>query len=172
MPQSSVQTPPETAAARSFERRAGERHQISATVQVLEMRNGVRMTARTNDLSRGGCFLDALMPLAVGSRVRMLLSRQNSGFETLGTVTYSQAGLGMGVAFNNTQPEHQRVLDAWLDAADNRSAPADNGNASSAAPGENQASLSAVIEKLVRLLVSRGILTAEDGATFFRNLPR
>jgi PilZ domain len=171
MPQSPVQSALETA-ARSFERRSGERHQISAMVQVLEMRNGIRITARTNDLSRGGCFLDALTPLAVGSRVRLLLSRQNSGFEALGTVTYSQAGLGMGIAFNNTQPEHQRVLDAWLDAANSPSGPSDDGHASSATPDEHQATLSMAVEKLVRLLVSRRILTAEDGATFFRNLPR
>jgi PilZ domain len=84
-------TPPET-----FEHRSGLRRVVTATVQVLEMKSGIRITTRTNDLSKGGCFINALAPLPVGARVRLFISRRNSSFESVGRVTIHKAAWAWG----------------------------------------------------------------------------
>src|SRR5690349_18261156 len=88
--------PPESA-----ERRGAIRHQITVSAEVVEIKSGTRFSSRTTDLGPGGCFVDTLMPLPVGSAVRTRLSKDNVSFEAVGTVTFSQTGLGMGIAFED-----------------------------------------------------------------------
>ena len=146
------------------ERRDSIRYQVTVAAEVIELISGTRFSTRTTDLGPGGCFVDTLMPLPVGSSVRVRLHKDNMAIEALGTVTYSQSGLGMGVAFDNMPPERVRALDAWLaelTAAKPHSF--DVSQTSNHAPAK-QGQPTDTAQKLVRLLVKRGVISEADAA--------
>ncbi|MGH9728336.1 MAG: PilZ domain-containing protein [Candidatus Acidiferrales bacterium] len=153
---------PPSAAEEAAERRGGVRYQITVSAEVIELISGTRFSTRTTDLGPGGCFVDTLMPLPVGSSVRVRLHKDDVAIEALGTVTYSQSGLGMGVAFDNMPPEKARALDAWLvelmtaKPTDFRAAPT---STNVSAKPENRVD---VARRLIRLLVKRGVISAAD----------
>jgi hypothetical protein len=144
------------------ERRNSIRYQITVSAEVIELKSGTRFSTRTTDLGPGGCFVDTLMPLPVGSNISVRLHKDNMAFEATGTVTFSQAGLGMGLAFAEMAPEKRMAFDAWLSELTtvapvsfetHRSAPrASNGRDKS----------SALTQRLIRLLVKRNLLTEAE----------
>lgn len=146
------------------ERRGTVRHQITVSADVVEVKSGTKFSTRTTDLGPGGCFVDTLMPLPVGSSVRVRLHKDSMAIEALGTVTYSQSGLGMGVAFDNMPPERARALDAWLAELTAVKPPGfDVSGASNPAPAKQEQPTD-VAQRLVRLLVKRGVISAADAA--------
>ena len=73
------------------ERRQHERHAFSATAEVVDLTTGARLSTRAADLNKGGCYLDMLSPLPIGSKVRIRISsdckridlhRSGAGFTT------------------------------------------------------------------------------------------
>lgn len=132
------------------------------------MKSGVRMNARTNDISPGGCFVDVLSPLPVGTRVRVRFTRGESHVETSGDVIYSQNGLGMGIAFRALEPEDQRNLDLCIEAFAHPE-PAPTMPATSAGPSRRAASED-LVKKLIVLLVDRGVLQQEDGTALLSDI--
>jgi len=145
------------------ERRGGLRYQITVAAEVIELISGTRFSTRTTDLGPGGCFVDTLMPLPVGSSVRVRLYKDTMAIEALGTVTYSQSGLGMGVAFDSMAPEKARALDAWLTEL-TQVKPIDLSPHTSIRTPAKTGGSSATSEKLIRLLVKRGVISAADAA--------
>ncbi|MHB8485304.1 MAG: PilZ domain-containing protein [Candidatus Acidiferrales bacterium] len=145
------------------DRRGGLRYQITVAAEVIELISGTRFSTRTTDLGPGGCFVDTLMPLPVGSSVRVRLHKENTAIEALGTVTYSQSGLGMGVAFDNMPPERAHALDAWLTELTAVKPPSfDVSRGSNRAPAEGRHTQ--IAQRLVRLLVKRGVISEADAA--------
>jgi PilZ domain len=100
--------------ARDAERRIAERHMFTAAAEVIELQSGARFSTRTMDLGPGGCFVDTTVPFPVGSRVRVALQKGKTNFKTGGNVVYSQAGLGMGIAFDEQEPQQRLALDEWI----------------------------------------------------------
>jgi hypothetical protein len=100
--------------AREAERRIVERHMFTAAAEVVELQSGARFSTRTMDLGPGGCFVDTKVPLPVGSKVRVALQKGKTSFKTGGNVVYSQAGLGMGIAFDEQEPQQRVALDQWI----------------------------------------------------------
>src|SRR5580658_10789501 len=92
---------------KDVERRHADRHIFTAAADVVELGSGARFSTRTTDLGPGGCFVDTTNPFAVGSRVRIALHKGKNVFETPGVVVYSQHGLGMGIAFDEIDPEQR-----------------------------------------------------------------
>lgn len=144
------------------ERRSAVRYQLTVSAEVVELKSGTRFSTRTTDLGPGGCFVDTLMPLPIGSEVSIRLDKDNINFETTGTVTFSQAGLGMGIAFGEMPPEKQAAFDAWLaeltmirpaSFETHRSAPR-------AAHAKDRAP--ALTHRLIRLLVKRNLITEAE----------
>jgi len=78
-------------------------------------------------------------------------------------VVYSQIGLGMGISFDTLERHQLDVLDTWLrEAAGNKQSVAVAGE-SSAAMKKPETSAAAV--RLVRLMISKGIITEAEGAS-------
>lgn len=150
------------------DRRGGLRYQVTVAAEVIELISGTRFSTRTTDLGTGGCFVDTLMPLPVGSSVRVRLHKDNMAIEALGTVTYSQSGLGMGVAFDNMPPERVRALEAWLAELTAVKSPSfDASRAPNPAPAKQQQPTD-VAQRLVRLLVKRGVISEADAAALLK----
>lgn len=150
------------------ERRGGIRYQITVSAEVIEVKSNTRFSARTTDLGPGGCFVDTLMPLPVGSDVRVRLHKENMAIEALGTVSYSQTGLGMGIAFNEMPPPKQRALDAWLAELTYIAAGSpETYHAAHSIQPRSEAGSDAV-RRLLRLLVKRGIIAESDARDILR----
>jgi hypothetical protein len=158
-------TPAET---REVERRNAERQAFTAAAEVVDLGSGARFSTRTTDLGPGGCFVDTIVPFPVDSKVRVSIRRDKLQFEAGGVVVYSQAGLGMGIAFNELRRGQQNILEQWLDdsgriqqhAVVQSSTPAER-------PVVSVGSDHAAFVRLVRLMIIKGILTEAEGTTIF-----
>lgn len=101
----------------STERRAAPRYPLILIAEVTEVESGARLSARTSDVSRTGCYIDTLNPTPVGTAIYLRLSQSGEAFETRARIVYISPGLGMGVAFVDVPPAQQALLDKWLAAA-------------------------------------------------------
>lgn len=152
-----------------IDRRLDLRHQFTTEATVTEETSGGRIFTRTADIGRGGCFVDTLLPLPVGSNVRVTLYRGNKTLEAPGTVVYSQSGLGMGIAFGDISLEQRATLEHWLTEL---SAPPEQPAQSPFARAnreEPRPSDDSVALRLIYLLVGKGILTESDAAALLRD---
>src|SRR6185437_2043722 len=100
----------------------------------------------------------------VGSSVRVRLHKDSVAIQALGTVTYSQSGLGMGVAFDAMPPERARALDAWLMELTAAKHPGFDASQTSNPVPAKQAQPADTAQRLVRLLVKRGVISEADAA--------
>lgn len=100
------------------DRRDAPRYPLVFIAEVTDVNSGIRISARTSDLSRTGCYIDTLKPFPSGSMLRVKLSHEGEGFEVHGTVRYVSPGMGMGIQFEAQLPVKQlATLDCWLTAA-------------------------------------------------------
>jgi hypothetical protein len=95
-------------------RRATRRCSFVAAVEVTELQTDTRISARTSEISLGGCYVDMLGPFPVGSLVQLRIVRDDGVFEAKARVAYSQQGFGMGLQFIDMTPESRTVLQGWL----------------------------------------------------------
>jgi hypothetical protein len=139
------------------ERRCATRSPFIAPVEMVEMRTGSRVKARTSDLSPQGCYVDTLNPLDVGSAVRLQIHRAGSILDVLANVTSRHVGSGMGLEFGEITGVQKAVLDSWLGemgfglrgAFDNPFPPANP-----ARPADADCAV-----RLVQVLLRKGMLT-------------
>jgi len=149
------------------ERRQSVRLQFTASAQVVDRLTGARFSTRTTDLGPGGCFVDTLVPFPEGTVVHISLSKGQNTFETDGYVVYAQTGLGMGLAFSDLVADRATALRDWLkEVTAEREATFEilrtARNISS--PASSQLNDKAMIVRIVRLLVGKGMLTEAEGA--------
>jgi CheY-like chemotaxis protein len=89
------------------------RYTFAATTEMTD-RDGVRLLGRVAEISRRGCYVDALNTLPVGTIRRMQIVRDSGTFIADGKVIYVHARIGMGVVFIDPLPDQLDVLDFWL----------------------------------------------------------
>ena len=157
-----------TAGAAEAERRGTNRHAVTASAEVVELSSGARFATRTTDLGPGGCFVDTMVPFPVGSNVRVKVQKGKTQFETGGLVVYSQSGLGMGIAFGDMEAAQRQALDAWIaDLAGEKQSLANEPAAYAIGRPDEGGRLSdkAAFARLVRLMISKGMLTEAEGAS-------
>lgn len=151
---------------REAERRIGDRHMFTAAAEVVELASGARFSTRTTDLGPGGCFVDTTVPFPVGSKLQLTLQKGQTTFQTLGTVVYSQTGLGMGVAFEDHDTEQRLALGQWLSEITGRYIIEEIARLPQAnKAGSQSGSDRATVVRLVRLLIGKGLLTEAEGTS-------
>jgi hypothetical protein len=96
------------------DRRVLPRYPFTAAAEALDPHARSRMTARTSDISRGGCYVDTFCPFPRNAHVKIRILRKDEHVVADAKVAYSTIGMGMGLCFTAVQPEHQRVLDKWI----------------------------------------------------------
>ena len=100
------------------DKRIDPRVPLIAVVEVTEVATGTRLSARTSDLSRTGCYIDTLNPTPAKTLVRVRLTHSGEDLDLPGRIVYVSPGLGMGVRFDDDLPPAQlAVLDRWLSDA-------------------------------------------------------
>jgi hypothetical protein len=97
------------------ERRRAPRYPIIADAEITEIVSDTKLSARTSDLSVGGCFLDMLNPSPEGTEIRVRISHTNTTFTALGRVVFLFPNMGMGVMFTSVDANQQAVLQKWLE---------------------------------------------------------
>lgn len=98
------------------ERRRAPRYPIIADAEVTEIASETKLTARTSDLSAGGCFLDTLNPSPEGTEIAVRISHTDTTFSARGRVVFVFPNMGMGVMFTDVPASQQSVLEKWLAA--------------------------------------------------------
>jgi len=97
------------------DRRDAQRLPMILAVEVTEVDSGTRLSARTSDVSRTGCYVDTLNPTPTGTVVRVKLSHNGEQLVLLARVVYVSPRLGMGIRFDESiSPEQCAILDRWL----------------------------------------------------------
>jgi hypothetical protein len=148
------------------ERRNNDRHAFTASAEVVELGSGAKFSTRTTDLGPGGCFVDTMVPFPVGANVRVTVHKGKTQFETGGVVVYSQAGLGMGIAFETMEPQQRHALDTWLtELTGERKASHNDSPYAVNKSGEPRGTDHASLVRLVQLMIGKGILTEAEGAS-------
>jgi hypothetical protein len=94
--------------------RRSPRYPFFASANIVEQRTGVRLTARTSELSRHGCYLDMMNPLPIGSIIKVEIVNHEKALESRGHVIYSQSNVGMAVAFDELSTRDTQILENWL----------------------------------------------------------
>ena len=85
-------------AADPKEKRRHPRYPFSATAEIIDIQAKTRITGRTSDIARMGCYIDTISPLAANAAVALRITQGKESFETRATVAYSLVGMGMGLA--------------------------------------------------------------------------
>jgi hypothetical protein len=156
------------------DRRNADRHTVTVSAEVTELSSGAKFSTRTTDLGPGGCFVDTLCPFPVGAGVHVKVRKGQSDFESKGVVVYSQTGIGMGIGFDNMDPNQREALNIWISdlTGSRQTAPLESRSKSTApATGSTRRASdrgsdnSATVVRLIQLMITKGILTEAEGAS-------
>jgi hypothetical protein len=157
-------TPRESAPAAEADRRENSRHAFFLAAEAEEIDSRAKLQARTSDLSLGGCYLDAMSPFPPGTRIDLKLTRESQTFRSRAVVVYSHLNMGMGVAFLEADTESRALLARWvreLEGEEIPQAPQDSGTVPEAREYA-KATPAAPAEKLIELLLKKGVITHEE----------
>jgi hypothetical protein len=163
------------AEASPAERRRNLRFPFSAGVEVVETKSGSKLIGRTSDLGLGGCYIDTLTPLPIGTDAKVRILRENESFEAQVRVVYSSIGMGMGLAFVSAQPKQIRIFQRWLQELSGKSVPPPDvptEDEPETVPSEKAQSLlrNAVLSDLIMTLMQKQVLTEREGRDLLRKL--
>ena len=153
------------------DRRQHKRHVFSATAEVVDMDSGARLSTRAADLNKGGCYLDMMSPLPIGSKVRVCIRSNGAELTCTAVVRDSQPGMGMGVAFTDLDDAPKALIEAWVErlgspALADHSLSSPSENAKPALPPDQRDALAV---NLIDLLHKKGLLSSNDVASLLRD---
>lgn len=100
-------------------RRANPRFSFFADAEVT-LRDGSSVRAQLAELSSGGCYIGALEPIPIRTRLRLCIHDGFSTCEVHGKVIYMHSGggglgiFGMGVVFEEMAAEQHSTIEAWM----------------------------------------------------------
>jgi len=148
------------------DRRTSPRYSFTAEAEALDAHSRARMSARTSDISRGGCYVDTFCPFPQNASVKIRILRDNQALVADAKVVYSKLGMGMGLSFSAIDVENRQVLDAWIGEL-NGTTPIVFKDVARAEPiaqprvAKNDASY--VVGELIIALMRRGALSPPEG---------
>jgi hypothetical protein len=99
-------------------KRANPRFSFFADAEVT-LRDGTGVRAQLAELSSRGCYIDALEPIPVRTKLHLRICDGMSTCELHGKVLYMHSGggfgiFGMGVLFEEMGAEQHSAIGAWL----------------------------------------------------------
>jgi hypothetical protein len=98
--------------------RANPRFPFFADAEVT-LRDGTGVRGQLAELSSRGCYIDALEPIPIRTKLRLRICDGASACELHAKVIYMHSGggfgvFGMGVLFEEMGPEQHSAIDAWM----------------------------------------------------------
>jgi hypothetical protein len=117
--------------------------------------------------------VDSLNPFPSGTVVELCLKKESRSFKAPGRVVYSMVGLGMGVAFTDTDPQQVHILEKWIGELSG-DLPADPDTRESSTLSRAQVSLQsdecAILKELILVLMQQGVLPDANGGAMLKRL--
>ena len=99
-------------------RRRFARHRFSFPLEVRDERVKTPMRVSATDISGNGCYVETILPLPVGTTLRVEFWREEEKISTSAVVRTSDPGVGMGVEFIGMTPDAKQLLQNHLDKID------------------------------------------------------
>jgi len=99
-------------------RRKYLRHKISFPVEIRDERVNTPLRVNATDVSGNGCYVETVMPLAVGTEIRVDFWIGEEHLSPMAVVRTSDPGVGMGIEFTGLPDETKKKLQAHLDKID------------------------------------------------------
>ncbi|HZP16939.1 MAG TPA: PilZ domain-containing protein [Terriglobales bacterium] len=95
------------------------RHRVLFPI-VISFPSGARphMQCSATDIGGCGCYVETLVPLAIGTEIVITFWIDSDKLSTKGIVRASDPGVGMGIEFTSLTSEIQHRLQAYLDKID------------------------------------------------------
>jgi hypothetical protein len=152
------------------QRRSTPRFPFSASAIVTDLDSRMCLNGRTSDIGAGGCYVDTLAPLRVGSRVRVRIEQGSKVFEAMAMIAYAHTSMGMGMRFTGVGPTDQGVLAGWLAELNGEEVPEQVEHPGRDLP-EKECSLQnlqEMVNHLVQLMVRNQLITQSEGAELLR----
>lgn len=159
------------------ERRTHPRYPCTAAAEITDFSSGARISARTSDIGRGGCYVDTINPFPVGTSVKVRLTKDNQSFVAQAKVAYAMQGMGMGLMFTSADPEQLWTLQRWITELGRTSGAEPEARApepvASSATQKNAKNMQYyVLNELIIALMSKGLLTDAEGKSMLEKLLR
>jgi PilZ domain len=156
---------------RFTEKRRSLRHPFTATAVVTELESRARVSGRAADLTREGCYIDAMSSFPAGTTVMLRLVKEKQAFDTHARVVHAQVGMGMSLAFAMTEPEEQYIVENWIsEASGGVPPPSETAFADRLPQGKSQAESAQVLKYLILKLVQKQVLADDEGITLLEKL--
>lgn len=155
--------------ARDADRRGDLRCSFVVPAELIDIRAGVSIQARTSDLSLNGCYIDTLNPFPLGTSVRLRIYKGNELFEVPANVSSRHPGSGMGLVFRDIAPAYRSTLECWLceSLAATKPSPMTLPRVEKTAQPEARDDSRTI--RLIRMLVRKGVLTQSEGVELLRD---
>jgi hypothetical protein len=99
-------------------RRRFARHRISFPLEVRDERVKTPMRVNATDVGGNGCYVESILPLAIGTTLRVDFWINSEKTSTSAVVRTSDPGVGMGVEFIGLTPDGKQRLQNYLDTID------------------------------------------------------
>lgn len=99
------------------ERRANPRVKVNAPIEIISEPERPPIRAETLDLSLGGCYVNMMFTLVVGTEIEIRLRVSDVPIIIVGIVRTCDPQVGNGIEFLRMLPEDRRELRMFLDAA-------------------------------------------------------
>jgi hypothetical protein len=99
-------------------RRRYTRHRISFPLEFRDERVKTPMRVNATDVSGNGCYVETILPLAVGTTLRVEFWIEEEKISTSAVVRTSDPGVGNGVEFTGLHPDVKQRLQTHLDKVD------------------------------------------------------
>jgi hypothetical protein len=104
--------------ARHDNRRKFLRHRISFPLELRDERVNTPMRVNATDISGNGCYVETVMPLTIGTALRVDLWIDQERLSPSAVVRTRDPGVGMGIEFTGLPEESKKRFQAHLDKLD------------------------------------------------------
>jgi hypothetical protein len=99
-------------------RRKFARHRISFPLELRDERVNTPLRVNATDISGNGCYVETVMPLAIGTALRVDLWMGEERISPSAVVRTRDPGVGMGIEFTGLPEEMKKKFQAHLDKQD------------------------------------------------------
>jgi hypothetical protein len=110
--------PDERTQQRQDNRRKFLRHKISFPLELRDERVNTPLRVNATDISGNGCYVETVMPLPVGTALRVDLWIDQERLTTSAVVRTRDPGVGMGIEFTGMTEETKKRFQDHLDKMD------------------------------------------------------
>jgi hypothetical protein len=110
--------PDERTTQRHDNRRKFVRHRIGFPLELRDERVNTPLRVNATDISGNGCYVETVMPLAMGTNLRVDFWIEEEKFSPSAVVRTRDPGVGMGIEFTGLPEESKTRFQAHLDKID------------------------------------------------------